>query len=91
MRTLIIIAAMALIAGCSTITREDYIRGVGIKESVMMPSYRAVPVVMPPIIIYQQPMRRLDAGTPGSGYYQATQPNRSMINNYMPCIGARCF
>lgn len=89
MKTLIIIAAMTLIAGCSTITREDYIRGVGIKESLMIPSYRAAPVVMPPIIIYQQPQQRLDAATPGS-VYTVPQPNRQAPVNYI-CPGMHCF
>lgn len=80
-----IIVAVVMITGCAADPNMDNWKAI-----MATPNYRPAPVVMPPVIIYQQPAQRLDAATPGS-VYTVPQPNHNMINNYMPCIGVGCF
>jgi len=84
MRTLMIIAALFVVTGCAADPNMDNWRAI-----MATPNYRPATVVMPPIIIYQQPQQRLDAATPGS-IYTVPQPNRQAPVNYI-CPGMHCF
>lgn len=55
MRCLIIIAVL-LVSGCSTVTRDEQLNSLDMNvKNLMTPNYRAAPVIMPmPVIIYQQ-------------------------------------
>jgi hypothetical protein len=82
MRKLIIVSVV-MITGCAADPNMDNWRAI-----MATPSYRQAPVVMPPVIIYQQPAHEYPAF---NNLYNTTQPNYNRHNYVCPYVGANCF
>lgn len=83
MRYLIMILVM-LISGCAADPNIDNWRAI-----MATTNYRPAPVVMPPVIIYQQPRGEYPAFN--NLYNNAHQHNTNRSNYICPYVGANCF
>lgn len=84
MRISIIVAAVVMITGCAADPNIDNWKAI-----MAAPNYRPAPVVMPPVIIYQQPVYR-DSYPAFNNLYSVPQHNHSNPVNYI-CPDMRCF